>query len=57
MTFVMTASSKMVEVQATAEHQVFDDAQLQKMLELARKGVKELITKQRALLNGVTLKP
>jgi hypothetical protein len=28
-----------VEVQATAEHQVFDDGQLQKMLVLARQNV------------------
>ena len=56
MNFVMTAGGKMVEVQATAEHQVFDDAQLAKMLGLARKGVQELIEKQRAVLNALTLK-
>src|ERR1700752_1746928 len=56
MNFVMTASCKMVELQATAEHQVFDDAQLAKMLGLARKGVQELIARQHKLLNGLTLK-
>jgi ribonuclease PH len=56
MNFVMTAGNKMVEVQATAEHQVFDDQQLQKMLALARGGVKQLIAKQQAVLSGVTLK-
>src|SRR6516162_9626764 len=56
MNFVMTAGGKMVEVQATAEHQVFDDLQLQKMLALARKGVQELIEKQRAILHALTLK-
>ena len=56
MNFVMTASGKMVELQATAEHQVFDDAQLAKMLGLARKGVQELITAQQKLLNGLTLR-
>jgi ribonuclease PH len=55
--FVMTAGAKMVEVQATAEHRVFDDQQLAKMLELARKGVRELIEKQRALLSTLALKP
>ena len=35
MNFVMTAGNKIVELQATAEHQVFDDAQLAKMMELA----------------------
>jgi ribonuclease PH len=56
MNFVMTAGGKMVEVQATAEHQVFDDQQLAKMLSLARKGVQELIAKQQAVLTGITIK-
>ena len=55
MNFVMTESGKMVEVQATAEHRVFDDQQLAKMLELARKGVEELITKQHSVLKSLTL--
>ena len=55
MNFVMTASGKMVEVQATAEHRVFDDLQLAKMLGLARKGVQELIGRQKALLGGIKL--
>jgi ribonuclease PH len=57
MNFVMTAGGKMVEVQATAEHRVFDDQQLSKMLGLARKGVLELIEKQRAVLLELALKP
>jgi ribonuclease PH len=56
MNFVMTAASKMVEVQATAEHQVFDDQQLDKMLSLARSGVQSLITKQQAILGMLTLR-
>jgi len=56
MNFVVTASGKMVEVQATAEHQVFDDQQLAKMLSLARKGVQELIAKQQAVLTGIAIK-
>lgn len=56
MNFVMTASGKMVEVQATAEHKVFDDVQLAKMLSLARKGVQELIARQQALLKSLTSK-
>src|SRR6516162_6910016 len=51
MNFVMTGSGKMVEVQATAEHRVFDDVQLSKMLALARKGVQELIGKQQTVLS------
>jgi len=54
MNFVMTAAGKMVEVQATAEHQVFDDAQLGKMLAMAKKGVQELIAKQSAVLSALT---
>ena len=56
MNFVMTAGRKMVEVQATAEHQVFDDAQLAKMLGLARQGVQQLIAKQQAVLSKMTLR-
>lgn len=56
MNFVMTSAQKLVEVQATAEHQVFDDEQLQKMLALARQGVRQLIAKQQAVLSGMTLR-
>src|SRR5256885_8047428 len=45
MNFVMTAGHKLVEVQATAEHQVFDEQQLSKMLVLAKHGVQQLIAK------------
>jgi ribonuclease PH len=55
MNFVMTAGGKMVELQATAEHQVFDDAQLAKMMAYARKGVQELIAQQSALLGKAKL--
>src|SRR5690348_6279426 len=50
MNFVMTAGYKFVEVQATAEHQVFDEQQLGKMIALARQGVQSLISKQQAIL-------
>jgi ribonuclease PH len=52
MNFVMTAANKIVELQATAEHQVFDDAQLSKMISLARQGIQSLIVKQKAVLEG-----
>ena len=55
MNFVMTSAGKLVEVQATAEHHVFDDLQLAKMISLARRGVEELIAKQQALLEKLTL--
>ncbi len=50
MNLVMTGSSRFVEVQASAERQVFDDAQLQTMMGLARKGLDSLLVKQRAIL-------
>lgn len=53
MNFVMTAAGKMVELQATAEHQAFDDAQLAKMMEFAKRGVRQLIEKQQAVLGKV----
>src|SRR4249919_1747883 len=56
MNFVMTAGKKMVEVQATAEHRVFDDHQFTQMLALARKGVDTLIAKQQAVLSTLTLR-
>jgi len=55
MNFVMTSAGKLVELQATAEHHVFDDAQLAKMISLARRGVQDLIAKQQALLEKLTL--
>src|SRR5450631_2709378 len=50
MNFVMTANHKLVEVQATAEHQLFDENQFTKMISLAREAVESLIAKQQALL-------
>src|SRR5689334_2651965 len=52
MNIVMTASGKFVELQATAEHQVFDDERLAKMIGLARKGVQTLVEKQQVVLNA-----
>ena len=56
MNFVMTAGRKLVEVQATAEHQVFDDQQLERMMIMARDGVQTLIAKQQAILGMLTLR-
>jgi ribonuclease PH len=54
--FVMTGSKKLIEVQCTAEQHPFDDAQLHRMMELARKGIESLIAKQQAVLRGLTLR-
>ncbi len=56
MNFVMTAGRKLIEVQATAERQAFDEHQLQKMLTLAGQGVQSLIAKQQAILGTLTLR-
>ena len=44
---VMTGSGKFVEFQATAEHKAFDDAQMDRMRELARAGIAALTELQR----------
>jgi ribonuclease PH len=55
MNFVMTAGNKFVEVQATAEHQVFDHSQLNEMIALASQGVRELIKQQKEILKDLKL--
>lgn len=54
MNLVMTGAGKFVEVQATAEHQAFDDAQLQTLIALARKGLQSLFENQQTLLSGLS---
>jgi len=56
MNFVMTAGRKLVEVQATAEHQAFDEQQLARMIAMAGQGVQSLIAKQQAILKRLTLR-
>ena len=56
MNLVMTGSKKIVEIQGTAEQQPFDDAQLKKMMDLARRGIEQLIAKQQAVLGKLTLR-
>jgi ribonuclease PH len=48
--FVLTGSGGIVEIQATAEAEPFDDASFTRMLALARAGIAELTRKQRAVL-------
>jgi ribonuclease PH len=47
MNVVMTGAGKFVEVQATAEHAAFDDAQMAALIELARNGIARLIEIQK----------
>src|SRR6266571_1815148 len=56
MNFVLTGGKKIVEIQATAEQQPFDDARLRQMMELARHGVESLVAKQQAVLSKLAMK-
>ena len=53
MNFVMTGAGKFVELQATAEHQVFGDDELDAMTALARNGIRQLLEKQQATTTNV----
>jgi ribonuclease PH len=50
MNYVLTGGGQFVEIQATAEHEPFGDEQLAQMTALARKGIAELVARQREVL-------
>jgi ribonuclease PH len=50
MNIVMTESGKLVEIQGTAEEQAFTRDQMNQMLDLAEKGIKEIIEAQKKAL-------
>jgi ribonuclease PH len=50
MNVVMTGRGEFVELQATAEQMAFHDDHLLQMLELARKGIREVFDAQRAFV-------
>ena len=52
MNLVMTGAGKFVEVQATAEHEPFDDIQLGRLIELARGGIRDLIEMQKQAIQN-----
>jgi len=56
MNFVMTSGRKLVEVQATAERQPFEEEQLKRMIALAGQGVQALIARQQAALGKLSLR-
>lgn len=56
MNLVLTGAKKIVEIQGTAEQQPFDDGQLRRMMELARRGIESLIAKQQAVLSNLLLR-
>lgn len=51
MNVVMTGGGRLVEVQASAEHALFDEPQLQQMLALAGSGIRELVAAQRQIVS------
>jgi len=51
MNIVMTADEKFVEIQGTAGENPYTRTELEVMLKLAKKGIKELITKQKKCLD------
>ncbi|MFH1199320.1 MAG: ribonuclease PH [Candidatus Omnitrophota bacterium] len=53
MNVVMTGAGDFIEIQGTAERKAFSKEQMDKLMDLARKGVFELIEIQRSLLNKV----
>ena len=53
MNVVQTGAGKFIEVQGTAETTPFDRAALDALLQLAEKGIKELVAKQRAIVGAL----
>jgi len=56
MNIVKTGDGRFVEIQGTAEKTPFDDQQMQQLMALADKGVKELVALQKKVLGDVPLK-
>jgi ribonuclease PH len=52
MNVVMTGSDQFIEIQGTAEGHPFNEDEMNVMLKLARKGIGELIARQKAALQG-----
>jgi ribonuclease PH len=50
MNVVLTGSGQFIEVQATAEHVPFDDAQMAQLIGLARAGIAKIVEIQKALV-------
>ncbi|MBC7252327.1 MAG: ribonuclease PH [Anaerolineae bacterium] len=54
---VMTGDGEYVEIQGTAERRPFDRAMLGQLLDLAEKGITELLTIQQSIIESVTASP
>ncbi len=53
MNIVMTGKGEFIEIQGTAERKPFNKSQMDKLLDLAKKGVEDLIDLQRTLLKDI----
>ncbi|MCU0666982.1 MAG: ribonuclease PH [Candidatus Omnitrophica bacterium] len=53
MNVVMTGSGEFIEIQGTAERKPFNRAQMDKLLDLAKKGIHELVEMQKHLLKDI----
>lgn len=53
MNIVMTGSGKFIEIQGTAEGEPFDNKMMNKVIGVAKKGIKELISVQKRVLGKV----
>ncbi len=53
MNVVMTSRGEFIEIQGTAERQTYNKAQMNQLIDLAAKGIEELIGIQRNLLKGI----
>jgi ribonuclease PH len=57
MNVVMTGSGEFVEIQGTGEARAFTEAELRALLRLARRGIRQVVTRQRRLLGDSGLLP
>jgi ribonuclease PH len=55
MNIVMTGSGNFIEIQGTAERKAFDRRQMNKMLSLAQRGIKQMIKKQQNILGELQI--
>ena len=53
MNIVMTGKGDFIEIQGTSERKTFNKEQMDRLLEIAGKGIRELVEVQRDLLKGV----
>lgn len=51
--FILTESGKIVEIQATAEGEIFSEAQFNELFRLAKHGIHQLICKQKEVLGEI----